>query len=273
MRTTSLLMGLCAAAALLGTSIQVQAAPVPAVEFTFASGDFTNTGSLGGVGTPAGFSWAAPIAVSAAGVNPYGSPTLQSLAVPNPGYQMQALGYADNGKFDVGNAGGASAMTLAMWVNLTTLGNGIAGHQNDNQQDGWSLYTTGGGYLKLNASGSATSTTHPIAAGTWEYIAFTWAPGTGAAFYVNGVDAGYSGAYPAPAIHAAPVTEPPLTIGYGDDYNCTGGNYAAIRVWDSALTAADISELYASETAPIPEPTSLGLLGVAGLIGLRRRRA
>lgn len=288
MRTTSLMLGLCAAAALMGASVQVQAAAMPVYEFTFASGDFTNTGSLGGSGTitcstPAYNSWAAASTLSAPGDNPYpGNATLQSLVVPGVaagnGAIVKALSVNDGGMFNIGHAGAASGMTLSFWLNPTALNGMVAGRATDGNT-GWLLMLKSSGGLRVAVSGGGNFDTQDvipadqIAINTWQFITMSWDPTSGAQkMYRNGVDLsllnyGYVGG------STADLPSQPMTFGTGGTYNAFDGKLAAIRVANTAYTPAEVAALYASETAPIPEPTSMALLGVGGLIALRRRRA
>lgn len=47
------------------------------------------------------------------------------------------------------------------------------------------------------------------------------------------------------------------------------GEFGAVRIWDSELFAEDVEELY---TTVVPEPGSMSLLGLGGLLMWRRRR-
>lgn len=285
MRRASLAMGSCVLAVLAGSAAQ-GALPTPAVEFTFTNGDFVNTGSLGGSGTIAcstpAYTWAPAASLSAAGVNPYpGNATLQSLVVP--GAQrgdgiVQTLTTGDGGMFNLGHAGSASAMTLSFWVNPTALNGFLAGRANDGQK-GWMLMFgghTGGLRVAVSDQGNFdtqdTTPANQFAVNTWQFFTLSWAVGGAEKIYRNGVDLALQN-YGDSLGAATDLPSQPLTFGTAGTYLGFDGSLSAIRVWDTALTPTQVGDLYASETTPTPEPTSLALLGVGSFFAMRRRRA
>ena len=286
MRTANMVLALCAAATFMGASTQAVTIPTPAIEFTFVSGDYTNTGTLGGSGNIAirdGGSVPSST-LSAAGVNPYaGNTTLQSLLVPGIAggvneRRIKSLNIADGGLFNVGHAGAATAMTLSFWVNPTALSGSLAARANDSGQ-GWILGigagdSRAGGLRFSTADGnfdtSDTTPANQMTINTWQFITLTWDSATGQAdLYRNGVDLNvetWGG-----SVKASTDVAATFTVGTAGTYGAIDGNMSAVRVWDSAFTPSLVGELYVTEM--VPEPTSLALLGVCAMGALRRRRA
>ena len=102
---------------------------------------------------------------------------------------------------------------------------------------------------------------------TWNNYTFVWdADNQYIATYVNGVEMAHQASGTAIAPDAT-VTE----YGFGDGYgwNGPGGWYKNYAVWDEALSAADIANVYANG---VPEPATIALLGLGGLALIRRRK-
>ena len=159
-----------------------------------------------------------------------------------------------------------SSFTVSAWVqvNAVTAGN-------------WQTFlvqqaSTGGGFYLERDGGSGdwsfsrveTDTTDPAgdraessspaATGVWTHVVGTFDAGTGAmTLYVNGAAAGSS------IDHTPIASAGPVDIGHGF-YNGVASNYANasvadVQLYQSALDASEVSELYASATFSLTPPS------------------
>ena len=235
----------------MGASAQADLS-TPQIEFTFASGNYANTGTLGGAGTITGGSGATKATLSAPGVNPYGNPDLSSLFLADGG-ELTTLAFDDGGLFDVGNAGGYTGMTASFWVKPTNLGQILIGRENDSTV-GWAWASLGDGKMRFSAKDNddSTSATNLLTVGQWQFMTVTWdkAPNYSLRMYRNGVDMGYSSWWGGEEPNSA-VTHA-IQFGSGNNYGGTRGNYSNIQMWGTAATSGEVAALYATEMAKIP---------------------
>ena len=177
------------------------------------------------------------------------------------------------------------SFTLSMWVNADSTGGfsspvtsrddvsgGVSTHgyilYNDNRGT-WNFWTGDGNPGWDTLRGPAVSTN------TWTHLALTFDAATGTkSLFVDGALAATETA----AAQYSPngtVEAEDFHIGSGGDAGSSfffAGNIDDVAIFDTALDAAAIQDIRANGVTVIPEATSLGLLVLAGLGMLRRRR-
>lgn len=110
--------------------------------------------------------------------------------------------------------------------------------------------------------------------GTGTYYLITYSvTGTGATIYVNDGTAATGGLTQTVSYTGTPLLEGAssfITIGNQNGSEQFSGQIDDVRIYNRALSAADVQQLYATGT---PEPGSLSLmvLGAGGLLAHRRR--
>lgn len=173
--------------------------------------------------------------------------------------------------------GASQAFTYSLWFNPdTTLDSSSARVDFVRWASGGPVYfvfqkTANSGTIELRGildgwkelTGAQTTVTS-WAAGTWHHIAGTYDGAGNYAIYVNGSlndTANVSGA-----------TAAGTDLGFGgrrDGGGVFDGQMDDVGFYNHALSASDISTIYASG---IPEPATIALLGLGGLVLLRRRK-
>lgn len=126
-----------------------------------------------------------------------------------------------------------------------------------------------GGNLRLEVQAGGSTTGSNLADNTWHHVAIVVSNATST---VNDVQYYIDGALVGSFSNAQNIDTGAGPLRIGDSYQDAGrdftGNIDDVRLYDSALTANEIAAL-----AAIPEPGSLALLGLGGLMFARRRRA
>ena len=118
-----------------------------------------------------------------------------------------------------------------------------------------------------------------MATSTWTHLAITYDAGTDTkTLWVDGVAAVSDNVPQSGPTQYAPngtIESENLHIGSGQDDGANfyfDGNIDDVTIWDEALDGAAIQNIMDNSLNPIPEPSSLSLLGIVGLAFLRRRR-
>ena len=181
------------------------------------------------------------------------------------------------GALPTGLPTGASSYTIAAFIQTTSNSRqGIAGWGNygsGGQVNAFRTTTVNEAGIGNNATGGilnygwgadygqGAGGTAPgdIYNGDWNHVAVTY-DGTTKRLYFNGVELG-SGGGP----FALNVAAANFRIGSTNGGEFFNGLIDDVRVYDNALTQSEV-------TALVPEPGSLALLGLGGLLGARRRR-
>jgi hypothetical protein len=169
---------------------------------------------------------------------------------------------------------GNNNFTIAFWFNISAIGAklslvskyNIYGRQwlSDVRQDGSLAFAT---YSKDNTySGvGVVDTTAPVSSvGQWIHCAIA-RQGSQMNLYVQGSYYETSNCYGTLTGYSTPVTIGAL-LDYGSPYNCFNGKIDDVRVYDYALNANEVAELY-----QIPEPMTIGLFVISGLL-LRNKK-
>jgi hypothetical protein len=190
------------------------------------------------------------------------------------------FGNLNESKFEVSsglNYGGGGAMTVAFWfspdVTLTSgtprvdLASNLSGSTPGGNQYNFIHNAPADGTLGWRLGSGPTilrSTTTTFNAGQWYHLVATTTAAGASVLYIDGVaeDNDTAGGWGTEGTFSDFVMG---TNGGSFDFD---GKLDDVRFYDEALSAVDVNAII----HPIPEPASLGLLGVGGLLMLRRRR-
>jgi hypothetical protein len=200
----------------------------------------------------------------------------------------QSAAFPDNGHIDVpfSSSLNPGSFTVTLWANAASTG-GFASPITSRDDvagpltHGYIIYNNSGGNWDFwtgdGDNGWDTLAGAPVATNTWTHLAITYDAGTDTkTLWVDGV-LSVSDTVPqsGPTQYAPNGTleSENLHIGSGQDDGNNfffSGNIDDVTIWDEALDQAAIQNIMMNS---VPEPGAFGLLGLAGLsLMLRRRR-
>lgn len=209
--------------------------------------------------------------------------------------QFDTAGVADNRGVNFGDVNdvGAGSFTVSLWINttLTTGTQMIASKGNSSSTAaGWSIFLENG-VIYTRAGVSSTnrgSQQHAFTdLNSWHMITMTLDSGTGTILgYLDGSATGWTSGGGGPPAGDNLLTAGtnldnanPLALGIrSSDFGVEFRGYLDdVAIWDSALTPAEISQIYTNglNGIGVPEPSAAGLLAAAAAVAAvatRRRR-
>ncbi|MAE67406.1 MAG: hypothetical protein CMJ18_24360 [Phycisphaeraceae bacterium] len=141
---------------------------------------------------------------------------------------------------------------------------GIGGDVNSSNQLAGSLgnATSGDFVLDIGATPFPTDS-------DWHHVVLTWVGGSHADLYLDGVATGAQTAL----TFTPELSFFPSNLGSGaTNWFYFEGDIDEVSLWSGELSGGEVAALHAAGK-PIPEPATLGLLGLGALLMLRRRKA
>jgi hypothetical protein len=176
------------------------------------------------------------------------------------------------------SSGVSTSGSIVAWINLAELPSTpnrffyIAGESAGGDDFDLQVQNDNNIYFYTDSGGSVKTST-PLtsgAVGNWIFVAGTFTANTDRTLYVNGVSVDSN----TPGNHVDSGN--PFTIGYSNVFGGRSfqGDVDEVAFYNTDLSATQIAAIYNSALVA-PEPTSLGLIGVAalGMLSGRRRTA
>lgn len=176
------------------------------------------------------------------------------------------------------NNGGQSKLTIEGWIYPTSYGNNstalvyLESTESGTGRYQLSMTQNGNAYARIyNGSGSAVTSSDALVLNEWNYLAMVYNAGPLTLYIKNSNH---------PTLTSVGTANPsvslPTALSKGwvanNDWNAGTARYDDIRISTSALSDAELG-YHASFTPPVPEPASLMLVGLGGLMLVRRRKA
>jgi hypothetical protein len=193
----------------------------------------------------------------------------------DPTNQALSLNGTNGNELQSSLSGGISSSgSILAWVNLAELPSVagrffyIAGESADGDDfdlqiqndDNLYFYTEAGAHVNIPLSAADV--------GQWIFVAATFTANSDRSLYINGSLVASN----TPGGHSDSGST--FTIGYSNVFGgrAFDGDLDEVAVYNTDLTAAQISDIYASAGTAAPEPTSIGIAGIGAVALLRRRR-
>ncbi len=171
--------------------------------------------------------------------------TLTNGPVPTLGKLGQALNFdGTNDYVDVGNTTSLTitgGLTISVWAKASAIGDLVGkwsaggGYGLSLEAAGYRMYVRSGGvtYSNSGATGSATDN-------IWRHIVSTFTPSGNIVVYINGLSSAQTGSMPA-TIDTNTIS---FSLGFGADLDYFGGSLDDVRVYNRALSASEVLQLY-----------------------------
>lgn len=209
-------------------------------------GNLINTGYLGNTGVIGGSSYGDLIGYSTDTLAGAG----QSLLEQNTRLQGSDAQFVvlppDYGLFDIGNTGGATAMTITAWIKPADITSfkGIVNRM-DSSNKGWAFVQNNDTLRLMTDAGAVSTDAGSLVAKQWQFVAMVWNQTAGTVtFYKDGVQI-YTGT--APLKGTALPSQPVEVASANHGYNGFIGNIDTVQIYDTALTLTDMQKIYNSQ--------------------------